>query len=514
MQDRSLSEEFFTNLFYNIDVFGGWIYILEIEAEKRTQKFLTLNDLLEYKAPLNRDVYFGTFLRRNRLSGKTDNCTYTNTLWVDMDGFKLSDIKSLLKENNIPLPSAVIQTGGRSGESFHLYWFLKKVCSFPEIKGILTGLGNKLGSDPKARKNAQIMRLPGSKHNKETGAGGMCEVIELTGKRYDLRDFKDFNHFTKERDRSGTLTGENLQLLLDRVDWACIKEMLKGVAEGERNFALYRIVAYLKLKRFYSRDKVKQIVKEWNDKNSPPEDQYKLLNDFKAFWESEYKIGCKLEDPEQQRILSKYCLERECSVGNFFKIERDKSKDIPVNNKLFHDNFRNLSGNAIIILGILIKFKEGLDFNQLREKIRNKKTGKLCFCEGFIRKSLRELKSGCWISIRPAKKRQGLPAFYKYKWQGSFGLGETTFSFGAVLLAINQVITPTALKLYLVLCKYSQMNRTSKCYPSQKTLAEWLGVGTSDIIYHLNNLIKENFITKSQILRDEKILINCYRCLV
>jgi len=510
---NKLLSSFCKDLFYNIYVFGGWIYVLEMKGETKTRKYFTLQSLLRYEPPKDRDVYFGTFVRKTRISGKAENCTYTNTIWIDIDDNSLEKIKDLIKKYKIPEPSAYVKTGGRSGKSFHLYWFLNKPCKYAEVKGILTGIGTKLGSDPRARDIARIMRLPGSKHNKDTGQGGMCEVIELSEKRYTLEDFKEFNHFTKERKRSETLR-ENLKLLLDKVDWSCIKSMLGGVPEGERNFALYRIVSYLKLKRYYSRDKVKQIVKEWNEVCKPPQDIHKLLADFKAFWESEYKIGCKIPDPDQQRILAKYCRERECPIGNFFKVERDQSRDIPINNRIFYDNFKRLSGNAILIMEILTKFKEGLDFNQLREKLTNTKTGKLCFCERVIRESVRELKSGCWITIRPANRKKGLPAFYKYKWQGSFGKGETLFSFGAVLLAVNRVITPTALKLYLVLCKYSQTNRTSKCYPSQKTLAIDLGVSRQNIQHHLRSLVRENFISKSKIFLSENYEVISYRCLV
>ena len=508
-----LLSSFFKDLFFNIHAFGGWIYVLEIKDKTKTRKFFTLQQLKKYEPPKDRDVYFGTFVRKTRISGKAENCTYTNTIWIDIDDNSLEKIKDLIKKYKIPEPSAYVKTGGRSGKSFHLYWFLNKPCKYAEVKGILTGIGTKLGSDPRARDIARIMRLPGSKHNKDTGQGGMCEVIELSGKRYTLEDFKEFNHFTKERERSETLR-ENLKLLLDKVDWSCIKSMLQGVPEGERNFALYRIVSYLKLKRYYSRDKVKQIVKEWNEVCKPPQDQFKLLADFKAFWEAEYKIGCKIPDPDQQRILAKYCRERECPVGNFFKVERDQSRDIPVNNRIFYDNFKNLSGKSILIMEILTKFKEGLDFNQLREKLTNTKTGKLCFCERLIRESVRKLKSLGWITIKPANRKFGLPAFYKFNFQGSYGKGETLFSFGAVLLAVNRVITPTALKLYLVLCKYSQMNRRSGCYPSQRTLSDWLGVSRQDVIYHLNNLVSENFITKTEIARDENITVTSYRCLV
>ena len=510
---NKLLSSFCKDLFYNIYVFGGWIYVLEMKGETKTRKYFTLQSLLRYEPPKDRDVYFGTFVRKTRISGKAENCTYTNTIWIDIDDNSLEKIKDLIKKYKIPEPSAYVKTGGHSGKSFHLYWFLNKPCKYAEVKGILTGIGTKLGSDPRARDIARIMRLPGSKHNKDTGQGGMCEVIELSEKRYTLEDFKEFNHFTKERKRSETLR-ENLKLLLDKVDWSCIKSMLGGVPEGERNFALYRIVSYLKLKRYYSRDKVKQIVKEWNEVCKPPQDIHKLLADFKAFWESEYKIGCKIPDPDQQRILAKYCRERECPIGNFFKVERDQSRDIPINNRIFYDNFKRLSGNAILIMEILTKFKEGLDFNQLREKLTNTKTGKLCFCERVIRESVRELKSGCWITIRPANRKKGLPAFYKYKWQGSFGKGETLFSFGAVLLAVNRVITPTALKLYLVLCKYSQTNRTSKCYPSQKTLAIDLGVSRQNIQHHLRSLVRENFISKSKIFLSENYEVISYRCLV
>jgi len=509
-----LNKEFFTDLFYNIEAFDGLIYIFEKDLAnvKKTWKwFRNVGELLEYRPPDKREVYFGVFVRKNRIDSKSENCTYTNTIWVDMDGQSLEEINELIQKYNIPKPSAFVSTGGREGKSFHLYWFINKKCFYPEIIGILIGLGNKLGSCPGARKKTQLMRLPGSKHNKETGLGSFCKVFDYSGDRYSLEDFKEFNYLQKEKNRSEKI-GENLQLLLDKVDWPCIKNILNGVPESERNFALYRIVAFLKHRRPYTKHKVKMIVKEWNELNTPPKDAYELLKEFKGFWEGEYKLGCKLPDPDQQRILSKYCLERECPVGNFFKIERDTSRDLPYNNRLFSE-YKDLHANEIVILGVLISFREGLNFEQLKDKLTNKKTGKPFVNDQLIRDHLKQLKTLGWIIISPAKKSLGLSAFYKFIPQNSFGLGETLCSFGATLLVINNVISPVALKLYLLLCKYSQMNFKS-CYPSLYTLAEKMGVKKPDIVYHMNKLNNADVISKTEVVREQNKTGNVYRCLI
>lgn len=514
-QVKNYKTEFFKDLFFNIQARGGWIYVLEIDLKnnKRTQKYFTLEGLMEYIPTNSRDVYFGTFIRGNRLNGKAENCTYTNTLWADIDDLDLEEINKLIEKHKVPQPSAVISTGGRDGNSFHLYWILDKPCSFTEIRGILTGLGNKIDGDPAARKKDQIMRLPGSTHNKKEGLGRLCRVMEYTGDKYSLDDFKQFNYLQHERKRSEAI-GENLQLLLDRVDWPCVKNMLMGVPESERNFALYRIVAFLKHKRPYTRDKVKQIVKEWNKLCSPPKDAYELLKEFKGFWEGEYKLGCKLPDPEQQRTLEKYCNEKDCPAGDFFKIDRKSPNDLPYNNRIFYDNFKTLPANAVVILGVLISFKEGLNFDSVKDKLTNNKTGKLCISVPKIREALKALKSRGWIERSPAQKRLGRSAFYKYKPQNSFNLGETLCSYAATLLVVNDVISPAALKLYLLLCKYGQMSKEKTAYPSFNTLAEKLGLTRQGVGYLMSKLTDEGLVSKIEIIFDKNKRGNLYRCLV
>ena len=511
---NKLLSSFCKDLFYNIYVFGGWIYVLEMKGETKTRKYFTLQSLLRYEPPKDRDVYFGTFVRKTRISGKAENCTYTNTIWIDIDDNSLEKIKDLIKKYKIPEPSAYVKTGGRSGKSFHLYWFLNKPCKYAEVKGILTGIGTKLGSDPRARDIARIMRLPGSKHNKDTGQGGMCEVIELSGKRYTLEDLKEFNYFQKEKTRSENLKGENLQLLIDKVDWPCVKNMLNGVPEGERNFSLYRIVAFLKYKRPYTRDRVKKIVIEWNRLNKPPKGEHELLNEFKGLWEGEYKLGCKLPDPDQQRILFKYCVEKDCPVGKYFKIERTGiDKDLPYNNRLFKE-YWDLDPVEIVILGILIRHKEGLNFEKLRSKLTNNKTGEQFVNNQLIRNYAKKLKCRGWITIKPANKRRGFSAFYKYDFQNSFGLGETLCNYSATLLAINNVITAHGLKLYLLLCKYEQMNTRKGCFPSYSTLSKEMRIDKSTLSRHIKKLQEADVISKTAIWINGNKKASVYKCLV
>ena len=70
--------------------------------------------------------------------------------------------------------------------------------------------------------------------------------------------------------------------------------------------------------------------------------------------------------------------------------------------------------------------------------------------------------------------------------------------------------TKTELQVYFLLASYVDKN-TGECYPSQKTLADKMGVTISAINQHIKSLEKKGFIRIEKVTRDKDWSYNTYR---
>lgn len=494
---KSLSEkaqqrvDFLKALFDKAEA-SEYIEIREI-GEKRKQYFLKLNSLYCYEPPLNANVYFGVF-SRIRKSGKAEACSTTRALFADFDfkgitlNERLNEVQIRIKNANLPVPSILVN----SGNGIHVYWLLKERAD-SEALGILKAISRATGSDPRVAEKARIMRLPYTFNVKDPATPLWCEVVQADySLKYDLSVFqealRDYIRDTKKEPSKGDCEAfRGIQ-----VDKPCVAKMLKGVCEGERNFALGRITKYLQLKG-YAKQKAQEIVLAWNRRNKPPEAERKILNDFEYYWANDYKLlGCMIDNPELQQMLYKYCSRPECSftaaVGH---IKLDNH--IRFNNRLLQGLDR-LTGNDLIVYGVLSRHGEGLTTSLLFEKLTSKATGKICISRPTLFNSLKVLKQLGFIEVLEGNRRAGKENFYKAKVQGTYGLGYTLVSNGAINGAIDGRISPAEFKLYVLLLKYAF--HKGNCYPSLSTLAKELRVSSEFISMALKNLEKADYIKR------------------
>ena len=88
----------------------------------------------------------------------------------------------------------------------------------------------------------------------------------------------------------------------------CIRNLLLGVQKGARNEATYIYTKWLKNKKL-SREESLSLVKQWNQKNQPPQNNQRLQKTFNSAWSDNKKPGC---NKIQQLQLCPYTDRHQC----------------------------------------------------------------------------------------------------------------------------------------------------------------------------------------------------------
>lgn len=485
-------------------LFQGTREFIEVrELPSKKQHFFSMEDIKAYDPPKDSNIYYGVFSRASR-SGTARACNTSSVVWCDYDSFagggslsveaRIKEVRQRIKEAGLPEASILVN----SGNGIHSYWLLSERASNGIVQ-VNRAIALITKGDIKATDKARILRLPNTNNVKDINKPLRCEVVQANySLKYDLSLFKELLGVS-----IGVSIGESITKpleaklgastsLIDNVDRPCIASMLKGVTEGERNFALGRITKWLQLKG-YTQVNARNIILKWNKLNVPEEEQNKLLSDFYSYWNGEYKLlGCTIDKPELQSILNKYCNRPECSfsmaIGNI-KLENS----ITYNNRLLNDLY-NITGNDLIIYGLLVRHKEGLTTSLLIEKLTSRATGKPCMSKPTRIKSIDTLKKKGFIEIKEGVQSKGWENIYKAIPQGTYGLGYTLLSNGAIQGAITKEVTAGELKLYVLLMKYAFGK--GSCYPSLDTMAKQLRTSPSNISKYLKELEKVDYIKR------------------
>jgi len=461
----------------------GFIEIREFNDSGYVNKvwFKNADEVLDYHPPGEKDVYFGVAGRKDTKSGKADNLTEVNALWADYDDMELKEVKLRIKKAGLPEASIHIS----SGHGIHSYWLLENSFNANKVISFVKHIANKTGADSRAAEAARIMRLPGSYNNKSEKV--ICEVLEIdSSKKYSIEYLANITGVepAKEPDYgSEKINGVKLPV----AERPCINSILEGVKVGERNWAQGRLTKWLQMMG-YTKRRAYDIVMAWNELNQPPEKKGKVKNDFYSYWEGGYKLlGCNIPDAELQEMLSHHCDRYNCPIkGSIDNLILDNH--IKFNNRIFNQ-YRDISGYEIIVYGVLLAAENGLNSTQIKEEITHK--NEMCMTRQRVSKAIDKLNSLGLIEIR---KNRGYPTFCKVKKQGTYGTGYTLINNGVINGAIYQAITPTQLKVYILLLKYSYNKGTA--FPSTLTLSEKLGVKRQTISDHLKGLEKNRYLKR------------------
>lgn len=453
--------------------------------------FMTLPQAQAQQWPGDKNIWFGVYARGDKRNGKAAGCTSTAALWLDFDNMNLQEVRARLEVAGLPPGSIYVNSGG----GVHAYWLLTRPAK-ENVTPILKAMAAATGADIRAAEKARVMRLPET-FNVKYNPARLCGVIEAAGHRYELELFKELLNVklnAEPNETAGVLVTEKQENFFNKVatDRPCIEAMLEGVPEGERNFALGRLTKWLQLKG-YTNKKSMQVILNWNQRNRPPENREKVIRDFQGYWHGDYQLlGCRIDRPELQQVLAKYCNRPECKfnmpIGN---IELHKSEGY--NNRLLN-NLHRLTGNDLIIYGLLVRHDEGLTTSVLIEKLTPQITGRACMSDKTMRRCLRTLQAAGFITETRGNRRAGRENLYKAIPQGTYGLGYTAVSNGAINGAIDGRVTPGEFRLYVLLLKYG-FNKGA-CYPSLTTLAKDLGVTYQAINWLLRGLERADYIKR------------------
>ena len=485
--NKSISDrlEFIKILFKNL---SGLLEIREIKDGQVKQKFLdSWKDIENYDPPADKNIYIGMMTRKNKYvkqPGSKNNCKKTRVLWADYDDMGQLEVEYRIDNAGLPGPSMIIN----SGHGIHCYWLLDKPAG-PEIEPVLKAIVNKTAADGQAAELARVMRLPGTLNVKD--APVRCEILEKNNKIYSLEDIAGILGVKPERPQETTEGQKKPDIdykgIISKVDRPCIKSMLGGVEKGERNFVLGRLAMYFRNIKGYSKKKTKKIIQYWNTLNEQPENERKLLNDFRAYWHSEYNLlGCRIPDnTTKQQLLEKHCNKDKCSIAGQFRVKENR-KMIRYNNRIIK-KIKKLHGTALIMYGILEKHQEGLTRKRIME-IAN------IGSEITFQRRIKELTNRGFVFKRKGIRQRGIPDIYKVVKQGTYGTGRTSVSYGAVIAAANGAINPAEYKVYLLLHWYFYIGQTNDIYPSTFTLAEKFGRKQPTIQNHITELKKKDFI--------------------
>jgi len=461
-----------------------YINIREGREGSWKNKFLLPDKCSYYKIPQDKNVYFGVFARDGRRGrGQEEDCTTTGTLWADYDYMTLEEVQERIRLAGIPNPSIVVN----SGHGIHTYWLLiERVGSeaIPVVKAIVRATG----ADTRPTFKAAVMRLPGSMNVKKSPVP--CKVLEANWARYALKDFEGL--VTEE-----VLQSEGIPKLLEsKMD--CIKAAACGVGDGHRNFMLGRIVKDLQT-RADSKAEAWNTVKAWNELNRPPEDLNKLRRDFDKYWDSPYKLlGCRLSNPKLSPILEQYCKGADCKrCGILRDLPPEFLEDVAeYNNRIIRQADR-LSGNDLIVLGVLSKHSEGLCTSQLIQELT---ANTPCMSRGVLGGSLKKLRSMNAITTVKGNKRLGQEDLHKAILGKTYGTGLTIVTNNALTGAIGRRITPAQFRVYVALCRHAHNSQ----YPTLLQLGQEFGISESAVSGHLNRLEKADYIKRGYGLGDNE----------
>jgi hypothetical protein len=430
-----------TKKFIDLVFEGNEGYIEVREYEAGNQRFFdNLEKLKEISIADDKNISIGIFSRDEK-SGKTEHCLTTKALWADFDGMSKETIEGNLIQANIPLPTIWIF----SGNGYHTYWLLKERRKPQEVSDILKAIAVNTQADIQATDIARVMRIPGSNNIKD-GEVKKSSILEITGEIYGIDEFE----FLKDKsDQDNIVLNEDELFAIKKdIKRPCIKSILNGVGEGQRNWAEGRLVSYFKLKGYSYKD-TERIISKWNKLNNPSEKENNLKRSFYYYWKEEYKLlGCRLSNEELDNYLLEHCDSSNCKIGNSVKYRGER---ILLNGRIM-TNIQKFSGFDLAIYTVLVDKKHSLTAKQIANELNcDRRT---------VYDSIKKLNSyGLVIS----SKSKGEPTTAIYKKQGTFGMGQIPVA-KTIIKSLNlKELTPAEYKIYIVLC--NQFLNREKCFP-------------------------------------------------
>lgn len=259
--DKHPSITFLESLYQHCD--GGFINLRFLPSAKNL--FIPLSEIDSISAIMEaykgQNAYFGIATRVEG-DGTKAGVLQIPALWVDLDVYKLTDEQkreSRQRYKSSPLkPTFVIDSGG--GRYF--LWMLKEPASKEEISRVeefLKRLASYIHGDMAATDASRILRMPESLNHKYPHLPQVKVIESHPERQYSLDEFEILPELEKPSDE------EDRRCLPE--GWE--RELLGGVAEGERNSAITRLAGRY-IAKGLSKDEILPILLDANSKFKPP----------------------------------------------------------------------------------------------------------------------------------------------------------------------------------------------------------------------------------------------------
>lgn len=475
-------------LFYRalFDGMTDYIEIRLINGKKAQPLFLTLPELLHYPTPLDTNIYIGIFQRGKKGSGKIENCTKTNAIYLDFDGIERVEIEYRIEMAGLPQPSMIVN----SGHGYHVYWLLDRAAG-QEVKPLVDAMQRLLNADSRATDAARILRVPDTMNLKAEPV--KCELVELNERRTSVQELERVLGI-KAQARAAERP-EGIQELAE-VYFNGLHNMAAGVGKGERNFCTGRIVQTLK-KLNYTQHEASEIVFRWNTLNRPQKPANELKKDIQTFWhELKYQYaGAAFSDERLQELNERFI----DGSTRFFKSNETDTHNY--DNHLLHPEiFKKVSGLTFAILSIIrLAESDGIGREHIAALCRRDKNDK------NTAKSLKLLQEMGYIKA----KKNGRKNLFMCSDKANYKRGYTAVGKSLHRSFIYGELKEQEYKLMILLENYAYDSK-KEIYASTLTLALRSGQTDRAIRGKLKLLEHKQFI-KQEIKKGQRYIRLIYR---
>lgn len=471
-------------------------------------------DIQKYK--YNYNLFIGLATTRGQ-EKKAENMRTRKVLLLDFDKKDYPEFKTVdAFTNHIKsiLPQLYIHMIVDTGHGYHCYIAINQCVDTERVTAANKALAEIVGADVKATLPTQLARIPTSINLKDPdnkkSVNIVCNSLERSPahfKAYHLQKIEGIIEQVQQNQKNLESTSPLPQGTYNKISsYHCIECMLaEGAKEGARNFCLGRITNYLKTIKGYTEDKALKTVQEWNRKCQPPKPPRVIEDDFKRYWQGNYKLlGCTLADEHDQQILNHYCDKLRCT--SIFEPTRDT--EIQATEMFFDNNIlrnkviQDLTGFHLLILSVLDFADKPLNKNNLIQYLTGRRTKKCCISQPTLNKVLSELMQKEYVIFD--------------KWDKTFSINRksykptyTRYAYSATIQFINRIITPTEYLVYLCLVRNLQQNKNV----TYETLAADLDKPEQHIGGYIKGLHQAGLINIYKNYNDRGILYNTYKIL-
>lgn len=398
-----------------------------------------------------------------------------------------------------------------TGHGYHFYTTTNRYTDVARIATVNKELAEITGADVKAALITQIARIPTSfnlKHEERKPVSIVNNALESSPETFKPVHLQKIEGMIERVQRNE----KNLQAVTPlpakeftaTCSYYCVEAILsEGADEGNRNFCLGRIVAYLKTIKGFTQPNAASMVKEWNRRCRPPKSEPALMDEFNRYWDGDYRLlGCKLKDEKQQQILNRYCNKHLCTT-----IFEERPNSETTAEEMFFDNrvlknriMRDLSGYHYVILSVLDFVQKPLKRKELVSHLTGVHTKKCCLSEKTLSKALAELVKRKYIVFDDVVRTYELD-------RKTYKPTYTRYSYSATLMFINKIISSTAYMVYLCLVRNLQKGESV----TYEAIADDLDKYENHIGGYIKELHRAGLINIDVGYNSRGLLYNTYR---